>query len=158
MNMTSKRILAVGVPLCLVIATGVAVAFFTGSGGGTGTATSSTGVTVLSVNQAAISGLAPGAPASLGDISGTVGNPSSQSAYVTSVTASLASVAKAAGAPAGTCDASDYSLTNAVMAVGANVAAGGTAPFSGANLSFVNKATNQDACKGATVTLSYAVA
>ena len=156
MNRTSKRILAVGLPLTLVIATGAAVAYFTGSGGGTGTAATSTGVTSLTVAQTAVTGLAPGAPAALGALSGTVSNPSGQAAYVTTVTASIAGVTQAAGAT-GTCDASDYTLTNAAMPVGVDVPAGGSTPFSGANLSFNNKATNQDGCKGATVTLSYAV-
>lgn len=157
MNSTSKRILAVGLPLAVVVATGAAFAYFTGSGNGTGTATSSTGVTVLSASSTAITGLAPGAVATLGDISGTVSNPSGEAVYVTQVVASISGVAKAAGAVAGTCDASDYALSNATMPVGAEVARGGSVAFSGANVSFNNKATSQDACKGATVTLSYAV-
>lgn len=152
MNSTSKRILAIGLPLCLVVATGAAIAFWTGSGSGTGTASTSAGVTTLTVSQTSIGGLAPGRPATT--ISGSVGNPSAESVYVTAVTASITGVAPAG---AGTCDATDYTLLGATMAVNAQVAGNGTVPFTGATIGFNNKATNQDGCKGATVTLSYLV-
>ena len=42
-----------------------------------------------------------------------------------------------------------------IMTVGSDIAAGATAPFTGATLGFNDKVTNQDACKGATVNLSY---
>jgi hypothetical protein len=75
------------------------------------------------------------------------------------VTVSISSVTKAGGAPAGTCDATDYTLANAAMTVNADVPAGnGTGSWTGATIQFNNKpATNQDACKGATVNLAYTV-
>jgi len=75
------------------------------------------------------------------------------------VTVSISSVVKAGGAPAGTCDATDYTLSNATMSVGAEVPAGnGKGSWTGATLAFNDKAaTNQDACKGATVNLAYAI-
>jgi hypothetical protein len=92
-------------------------------------------------------------------LSGNFDNPNAGPVYVTSVTASIASVTKAAGAVAGTCDASDYTLANATMSVGAEVAAGtGKGSWTGATIKFNNKATNQDQCKGATVNLAYTVA
>ena len=76
------------------------------------------------------------------------------------MTVAITSVDKATGAVAGTCDATDYTLTGAVMTVDQDVpAGGGTQAFSGATLGFNNKPdTNQDACKGATVNLTYTVA
>ncbi len=66
---------------------------------------------------------------------------------------------KAAGAVAGTCDATDYTLANAAMTVGAQVPAGtGVGAWTGATIQFNNKGgSNQDQCKGATVNLAYAI-
>ncbi len=78
--------------------------------------------------------------------------------YVGTVTASIASVTKAVGAPAGTCDATDFTLATPVMNVGAEVPVGAAVgTWSGATIKFNNKNSNQDACKLATVNLSYTV-
>jgi hypothetical protein len=90
-------------------------------------------------------------------VSGTVKNTAENSAYVTKVVVTIAGVDKAVGAVAGTCDASDYTLANGTVLLGQDVASGATIPFSGTTLKFNNKASNQDACKGATVNLHYAV-
>jgi hypothetical protein len=92
-------------------------------------------------------------------LAGNFTNPNTAPVYVTSVTASIASVTKAGGAVTGTCDASDYTLANATMAVGAEVAAGSAkGAWTGATIKFNNKVTSQDQCKGATVNLAYAIA
>lgn len=91
-------------------------------------------------------------------LSGNFNNPNPGLAYVGTVTASISSVTKAAGAPAGTCDATDFTLANAAMTVNAEVPTGNAkGSWSGATIKFNNKATNQDACKGATVNLAYAI-
>jgi hypothetical protein len=90
-------------------------------------------------------------------LSGTFTNPNIGPVYVATITASIASVTKAGGAPAGTCDASDYSLANATMTVGHEVLADDTSTWTGATIQFNNKATNQDACKNATVNLAYTI-
>jgi hypothetical protein len=66
-------------------------------------------------------------------------------------------VTKATGAVAGTCDATDFTLADAVMTVNAEVPSGnGEGSWTGATIKFNNKAgANQDQCKGATVNLSY---
>jgi hypothetical protein len=133
-----------------------AYAFWTSTGAGTGSAATSSGAAAVTVVQTStVSGLAPGlAPQTL---SGNFDNPNSGPVYITDVTASISSVTKDAGAPAGTCDASDYTLSNAVMNVGAEVPAGNAqGSWTGATIAFNNKpGTNQDACKGATVNLAY---
>ena len=92
-------------------------------------------------------------------LSGNFTNPNSAPVYVSTVTASIASVTKAGGAVAGTCDATDYTLANAVMTVSAEVPAGtAKGAWTGATIKFNNKATNQDQCKGATVNLAYTIA
>jgi hypothetical protein len=91
-------------------------------------------------------------------ISGNFNNTNSGPAYVGTVTASIASVTKAVGAPAGTCDATDFTLASAAMTVNAEVPAGSAqGSWTGATIKFNNKASNQDACKGATVNLAYAI-
>ena len=78
---------------------------------------------------------------------------------MTSVTVSIGTVTKAAGATAGTCDATDFTIANATMAVGAEVAAGtAKGAFTGATIKFNNKTSEQNACKNATVALSYTIA
>lgn len=135
---------------------GAAYAYWTAGGSGSGTAATGTNVPLTAVQTSTISSMGPGdAPQTL---SGTFLNPNSGPVYVTSVTVSIASVTKAGGAPAGTCDATDYTLANAVMAVNAEASADDTTTWGGATIQFNNKpAANQDACKGATVNLSYAI-
>jgi len=156
--MARSRKLAIAVVLLFVATTGgIAVAYWTAGGSGTGTAATSSG-TALVVNQTSVvSGLEPGGAAQ--PLSGDFDNPNAGSVLVGTVTVSIASVVKAGGAPAGTCDASDYTLTGAAMTVNAQVPAGnGTGSWSGATIAFNNKpATNQDACKGATVNLAYTI-
>lgn len=151
-----RRLLAGVVAGLLVVGgAGAAFAYWSTTGSGTGTAATAAGTANLVIAQtAAPTNLAPGVPAST--ISGTVTNNATNAAFVTTVTVAITSVTKATGAPAGTCDATDYTLTGAAMAVGVNIAPGASAPFTGATLGFNNKASaNQDGCKGATVTLGY---
>lgn len=134
----------------LVLVGGVAFAYWTQ--GGTGTGTAATGNTAdITVNQTStVANLAPGLSAQ--PLSGNFDNPNSGPVYVTSVTVSIASVDST-----GTCDASDYTLTNATMPVGHEVAHGnGVDGWSGATIQFNDKAgVNQDGCKNATVHLAY---
>ena len=135
-----------------------AFAYWTAGGSGTGTASAAGAQTPLVAHQtSALDPMYPGdAPQA---ITGDFTNDNDGPIHVASVTVSIDSVAKAAGAPAGTCDASDFALSDAVMPVGAEVPAGShVGSFSGATIQFNNKpAANQDACKGATVTLAYAI-
>ncbi len=151
MRLTKKsKAVVAGVSMLGLVGTGTAYAYWSTSGSGTGTATTSTGAASLLVSQGtAISNMYPGDAAQ--SINGTVKNTAANSAYVTAVTASITVTPLGAG----TCDATDYTLASPIMAVGSDVAAGATVPFSGATLKFNNKATNQDGCKGATVNLTY---
>lgn len=136
-----------------------AFAYWTAGGSGSGSASAAGAQDPLVANQTAVlTAMYPGdSPQTL---SGDFTNPNDGPIQVNTVTASIASVTKAAGAPAGTCDATDFALTDAVMTVNAQVPAGtNVGSFSGAKIQFNNKAgANQDACKGATVALAYAVA
>jgi hypothetical protein len=151
----TRRVAGITTAALFLVGGGAAYAYWTIGGSGSGSVTTGD-VSAVTINQTTtISNLAPGVAAQA--LSGTFDNPNDGPVYITSVTASIASVTKATGAPAGTCDATDYTLANASMPVGAEVASGtGKGAWTGATIAFNNKTTtNQDACKGATVNLSY---
>src|SRR4051794_9386999 len=159
MRFSRKTKVAVTLATCVaLVGGGVAIAYWTTGGSGTGTASTRSGATAITaVQTSTVSNMAPGDSAQT--LSGNFTNTNAGPVYVATVTASIASVTKAVGAPAGTCDATDYTLANAVMTVNAEVPAGtGQGSWSGATIKFNNKVTNQDACKGATVNLAYAIA
>lgn len=144
------KLVVAGAVALTAVGGGVAFAFWSTTGSGTGTATTSSGASSLIVTQtSAPVDLAPGVVAET--ISGTVKNTATNNAYVTSVTVSIASVTAT-----GTCDASDYTLTNPTVTINTDLTPGQTITFSGPTLGFNDKPTNQDGCKGATVKLTYA--
>ena len=156
--MLRKKRNLVLVAIGVLAVAGAAFAYWTAGGSGTGSASAAGAQTPLTANQTStLNAMYPGdSPQTL---AGDFTNPNSGPIHVGTVTASIASVTKAAGAPAGTCDATDFTLSNAAMTVNAEVPAGANAgSWSGATIKFNDKpATNQDACKGATVNLSYAI-
>jgi hypothetical protein len=159
MRKPTKKTTAIMIAAVTVLAGGgAAFAYWTAGGSGTGTAATGTGTSsVTAVQTSTVTAMQPGDTAQA--LSGNFNNPNSGPVYVTSVTASIASVTKAVGAPAGTCDATDYTLASPVMTVGAEVAAGNAkGAWTGATIKFNNKVTSQDQCKGATVNLAYTVA
>jgi hypothetical protein len=113
----------------------------------------------LTVNQTADLGpVNPGAPAQT--LSGTFDNRNGHAIHVASIRVSIAKVIKARGAAAGSCDASDFTLTQRTIAVAADVPDGrGTGNWSGGAVAFNNKpGIDQNACQGATVKLRYTIA
>jgi len=156
-----KRRYVVGVSVALVaaiVASGAAFAYWTSNGTGAGTAAADTGVSNVTVVQTStLNPMFPGdTPQTL---SGNFDNPGPNAVFIVSVTAHIDSVTLAADAPAGTCDATDFVLANATAPVGAEVAVGaGVGAWSGPTIHFNDKTTvNQDACKGATVNLTYTI-
>jgi hypothetical protein len=105
------------------------------------------------VQTSAITGLAPGVPAM--PISGMSTNNGDDSIFVEMVIVSIGSVTKAPHATAGSCNASNYIVLNPQMSVDQTMPPQGSVHFTGATIGFNNRATNQDACKGATVRLTY---
>jgi hypothetical protein len=143
--------------LVTVVTGGIAYAYWTAGGSGTGTATTGSNVPLTVVQTSTVASMAPGDSAQA--LSGNFNNTNSGPVYVGTVTATISSVTKAVGAPAGTCDAGDYTLAGAAMTVNAEVPSGsGQGSWSGATIKFNNlPALNQDACKGATVNLAYTI-
>ncbi len=159
MRMNTKLATAVTAGVIVLAGGGVAVAYWTATGTGAGSAATSAGVSDLTITQTStISDLRPGGGAQ--DIEGSVTNNANFTAFVNTVTVAIDSVTTSAGAPIAGCDATDYTLTGAVMTVAEDIAAdGGTASFDGATIAFNNKSgVNQDACQGAVVHLGYTAA
>ena len=142
--------------LVLVVGSGVAYAFWTANGSGSGTGSTTAGATnILTATSPALNPMYPGDAAQTVVI--TVNNTSAtQAAYATQVVVAVTT------GNAG-CTADDFTLTGGTVAVGKDIAAGGNVVLSAANLfvpptiKFHNTATNQDACKIATVTLTYTI-
>lgn len=152
-----RRLIPVGLAVvALALASGVAYAYWTANGTGTGTGAAAAGTGNVTVVQTTVlTAMFPGD--TVQTISGNFNNPNSGPVYITTVTASITSVTKAGGAPAGTCDPSDFTLAGNVMTVNASIPAGVGGAWTGATIHFNNKVTIQDACKGATVNLGYAI-
>ena len=153
MHLTQKQKLA-ALTGALVLVGGAAVA--DGPAGGSGPGSAATGTTDgLTVNQTSVvTAMGPGvAPQAL---SGNFDNTNDGPVYVTSVTAAIGTIT--GGGP--TCDASDYTLSNPVSDVNAEVPAGTGVGSWGTTdtptIAFNNKSDeNQDDCKNATVEIVY---
>ena len=153
-----KQLGAVLAIVALAAVSTAAYAYWTAGGSGTGSAAAGSTVGLVPNQTTTLNPMYPGDSPQV--ISGNFDNSNSGPVQVATVTASITSVTKALGAPAGTCDATDFTLANPVMTVNALVPSGtGVGAFTGATIQFNNKpAVNQDACQDASVTLSYAVA
>jgi hypothetical protein len=145
-----KRLTAVGVLAVLAVAGG-AYAFWTGTGSGGGSATVGTSGTVTVVATVP-DGIAPGTSE---PVSFTAGNTSTSPITVTGVHLTGVTV----DAPHSTCVTADFTMADVVEApvgFGHPVPAGATVealPTNG-SLVYANTGVNQDACKGATLTLA----
>jgi hypothetical protein len=153
-----KQLGAVFAIVALAAVSTAAYAYWTAGGSGSGSAAAGSTVGVVPNQTTTLTPMYPGDSPQV--ISGNFDNPNSGPVQVATVTAAIASVTKAVGAPAGTCDATDFTLASPVMPVNALVPPGiGVSAFTGATIQFNNKPlVNQDGCQDATVTLSYAVA
>jgi hypothetical protein len=147
--MRFKKTLVIGGAAVIAVGgAGVALAYWTNPGAGAGSATTGT-TTAIVVNQTStISGLAPGLPAQT--LSGNFDNPNNGPIFVGSVNVTVTGTDKSG------CTASDYTIAGSAP-VNAEVPSGeDVGAWTGLTIQFNDKAgANQDACKNATVTLSY---
>jgi len=156
-HFTKKRIVILALLLIALSAVGGAIAYWTAGGSGTGTGTAGTTSTLTANQTTVLTPMYPGDTAQT--ISGNFNNPNSGLIWVSTVTASISSVSMAVGHAPGTCDATDFTLANAVATVNAEIPAGlAKGAWTGPTIKFNDKASNQDACKNATVNLAYAIA
>jgi hypothetical protein len=157
LGLSRKTIAVATTGVVLVVGAGAAYAYW--SAGGTGDGTGATGTsTALVVNQVTVlDPMFPGDTAQT--LSGTFTNSSSGTVHVTSVTASLASVTDTPGGDVSVgCSVADYTLANATMSAIQEVAVGTGGAWTGATVHFNDTTANQDACKGVTLNIHYAVA
>ncbi len=145
MFINRKRIAVFGIVAVLALAA-AAVAYWTGAGSGSGTANVGTSGTVT-VTATVPDDITPGNAVPVGF---TAANATNSPIQITAV--HLVSVAADAGHAA--CETGDFSMAD--VTEDHQVPAGATAeglPTFG-SLVFANTAVNQDACKGATLTLT----
>lgn len=155
MPLTKKKKLSVLTAALVLLGGAAAFAYWTAGGSGTGSAETGT-TTGITVNQTStVEGMGPGVDPQ--GLSGNFTNTNDGPVYVTSVTAAIGTVTGGAG-----CDATDYTLTNPVSDVGAEVPTGTGVGSWGTTdtptIAFNNKVDeNQDGCKNATVEILYTV-
>jgi hypothetical protein len=143
-------VLVAAVALVLLTAVG-AFAYWTSAGGGEGTAATGTSDDLVVVQTSTITDMGPGIAAQT--LSGNFDNSSGGPSYVGDVTVVVD------GTDQVDCTADDYTITGSPMTVDAEVPDGDAqGAWTGAAIAFANDtARNQDACQGATVTLTYLI-
>jgi hypothetical protein len=154
----------------VVVGGGIAFAYFTNVGAGTGAAGTGSNNPVVVKQTSAVTAMAPGIAAQ--PLSGNFDNPNPGPVFIAGVTATVSSVTVVVPNPAPSvappaCTVTDFIIgggtqgANAQTAttttgLGVEVPAGNAqGAWSGLTLQFNNKATNQDACKGSTVNITY---
>jgi hypothetical protein len=144
MKLVSRKKKYVGsLAMVVVLGGGVAFGFWTAGGAGNGTATTGTSATVVINQTSSITAMGPGVAAQ--PLSGTF--TTSAPAYVTQVTATVSGTSNSG------CTATDFTVVQPT-ATNAQVTTGST--WGGGSIAFNNSATvNQDACKDATVNITY---
>jgi len=148
---TKKTKIAIVTAALVIGASGAAYAYWTQLGAGTGSATAGTTVAVV-VNQTnTVTGLYPGGPAQA--LSGNFNNPNSGPVTVGAVSATVTATSVTGCLPAW------YAITGTGTPASQVVPAGSAqGAWSGLSVSLLNDAANQDVCKTATITITYAVA
>ena len=129
---------------------GTAFAYWTQLGAGTGTAGTGTTVAVVVNQTSTITGLYPGGtPVAL---AGNFNNPNTAAVTVGAVTATVTSTSIVGCLPAWYAISGTSAVTQILPAGNAQGA------WSGLSVAMLNNAANQDVCKTANITITYAVA
>ncbi|WP_427890052.1 hypothetical protein ACQHIV_41170 [Kribbella sp. GL6] len=141
--MHRKKKIIIAAAATLVIGAGSAFAYWSTTGAGTGSAATASANGTVTLHASFAAGLTPGGST---PVTFTADNPGSSSLQVGTVT----SVVTASG----TCDPTWFTI--APVAENQTIAAGasGVQLATKGTLTFADTATNQDSCKGATVTLT----
>jgi hypothetical protein len=151
---TPKKLIGLGIATVVLATAGVSWAYWTTSGSGTGSASTGTSEAVTVAQLGTITGLVPGGPAA--DVDFSITNPASFNQYIATVAVSKVSVSGpniTVGTP---CTVDDFTLTQPDD-IEADLTPG-THQYSpsGATLKLDNTSSNQDGCKGATISLAFA--
>lgn len=149
-NTRNSYVLMAAGAAALLLGGGVAFAFWTSSGTGTGTAAAATTDSVDITQVGSISGLYPDGPGQT--ISIDIANPNDSDVSIGDVTATVSGTDKVG------CTADDFAISGPVYG-GGTIIGGGSQAASGATIRMVNDPLrNQDACKGAVVSLAFSAA
>lgn len=150
MRKTTKRTIAVAATAVLLFGgAGAAYAYWTASGSGTGTGTTAAGSAITVVQTSVVSNLSPDSTPQA--LSGTLTNPSDAPVVITSITGAVTATSVVG------CDPLWYSVAGTIT-FPAQIAVDDTSAWSGATVQLVNNpAVNQNACKTATITITYTV-
>jgi len=154
-NLTQKSKKAlVGAAIVGLVGSGAAYAYWTISGAGTGSATTGTNVAITVNQTSSIAGLYPGQAAQT--LAGDFTNPNAGPTYVAAVTATGYTI-DAAHVSAGCLVTGGHYTLGGAAPVTASVPAGtNVGAWTGLSIVMNNLGTNQDFCKGATLTITYA--
>lgn len=154
MRKLSKKALAASTAAVFLAGSGVAYAYWTNSGTGSGTAATGTTSALVVTQNGAPAGLAPGSAAQPLDF--TVSNPGTGAVQINGVTIAFAATA---GCVTGDFGFTQPSFTALIIPAGGSKTftsgAGGDVAATGAAINMINTASNQDACKSASVNVSY---
>lgn len=149
-----RSVTIAAVAVLFLSGSGVAFAYWTNSGSGTGTASTGTNAAVTVNQTSTIIGMYPGDTAQT--LSGDFTSPNLGPTWVTAVTATGYTI-DATHVEAGCIDTDGHYTLGGTATVGANVPAGtNKGSWTGLTIHMNNLASNQDFCKGATVTITYA--
>lgn len=155
---TRRRVAVAAAAAALVVGAGTALAWWSSNGTGTGSATTGTAdaneFTVTQVNT--LTAMYPGDSAQ--GLQFTIkNNDSTQSLHVAHVSVAVTDVTKGGSSIFGSCDATNFTIVQPTdAAVAQDLGAGITsATISSGSIHFHDLASNQDACQGASVVLTY---
>jgi hypothetical protein len=139
-----KRFVAVASAIVVTLGlSGAAFAYFTSTGTGTGTGTVNN-TSVWALSSSPVTNIGPGLPAV--NIVGTATNPAGQTEYIGTVTPSVTSTSNVG------CTSADFTVTSGT--INADTASGATGLDFG-TIAFHDTGSNQNACEGVTVYLSF---
>lgn len=145
--MTKKRFVVLGAVAILAVA-GIAIAYWTASGSGSGTGKVASSDGTLTLHGSISNELTPG---SSSPVTFTADNSGTGSVLVGTIT-SVVSIDEA-HATAG-CEASDFTISPTVENQTIAGGASGASLSTNGSIAMADSAENQDACKGATISLA----
>ncbi len=151
MHRTTKRALLLFLALVAVgaIVAVAGYAYFTQGGSGAGTASVGTTSDIVVNQTSTVSGLYPGGPAQ--PLSGNFDNANASPVHVSTLTATVTGTSAGAA-----CAANNFLVAGSPAVVNATVPSGnGVGSWSGITVRMLETGVNQDACKNATVDISY---
>ena len=153
MHKFTKKTLAGATAIALLGGGGVAYAYWTTAGAGTGAAGTGTTVALVVTQDSAPAGLAPGSAAQPLDF--TVTNPGAGAVQLNGVTIAFAATG---GCVTGDFGFTQPSFTALIIPAGGSktlTSVTGGDVVTGADISMINTASNQDSCKSKSVNLTY---